>query len=330
MMDQLTAGFTGQIRDALHIGNEAKLHSWQNAISNVMVSGLGGSGIGGAVVAQLVQDELPVPLIVNNDYHIPAFVNEETLFIVSSYSGNTEETLSAFQQARARHAEVACVTSGGKVLEAAQANNLNHIVIPGGNPPRSMLAYSLVQQFFVLNHYGLIGDGFKKDLSAAADLLDAEEENIRAEAKKVAEFLHGRLPVIYAEARLNGVATRFRQQINENSKMLCWHHVLPEMNHNELVGWAGGNENLAVVFLRTNQDYKRTELRMNISQRVIKKYTSNLMEIQSKGESRIEQALYHIHLEDWVSVYLAEMKEIDPVEVDVITVLKEELAKVNL
>ncbi len=327
-MDKLIAAFAQQLRDALAIGRAADLPAWSGTIRNVTVSGLGGSGIGGAIVSQLTSDDAEVPVLVNNNYHLPAYIREQSLVVVSSYSGNTEETINAFQQALDRNAEIACITSGGKALALSQQHQLNHIVIPGGNPPRSMLAFSLVQQFFILKHYGIISESYISDLENAVVLIEKEEEAIRAEAKKVAAFLHKKIPVIYAEARYAAVATRFRQQLNENAKMVCWHHVLPEMNHNELVGWAGGSEELAVVILRNEDDDFRTQVRMDISQKIIGRYTSNIMEITSKGNSRVERSLYHIHLEDWVSYYLAEMKAIDAVEVDVIAYLKTELGKV--
>jgi glucose/mannose-6-phosphate isomerase len=125
-----------------------------------------------------------------------------------------------------------------------------------------------------------------------------------------------------------GVATRFRQQINENSKMLCWHHVIPEMNHNELLGWRTNVNNLAVVFFRNKLDFKRNGMRIDINKKVLSKYTQNITEVWSKGESLIEASLYHINLGDWVSWYLSEINNVDAIEIDVINFLKNELAKV--
>ena len=137
-----------------------------------------------------------------------------------------------------------------------------------------------------------------------------------------------KIPVIYADANYEGIAVRFRQQINENSKMLCWHHVIPEMNHNELVGWTTKNDDLAVVIFRNDDDYFRTQKRMEVNKTVFEKYTSTIIEIYSKGNSQLEKAMYLLHLGDWVSYLIAEKKGIDVVEVDVITHLKNELAKI--
>lgn len=136
------------------------------------------------------------------------------------------------------------------------------------------------------------------------------------------------MPIIYAAADFEGVAVRFRQQINENSKMLCWHHVVPEMNHNELVGWRTKDNTKVVVLLRNETDYERTQLRMEINKTIIKKYTPNIIEIWSKGKSYLERVFYIVHLTDWASVFLAELNGIDDTEVKVIDFLKGELAKV--
>jgi glucose/mannose-6-phosphate isomerase len=136
------------------------------------------------------------------------------------------------------------------------------------------------------------------------------------------------MPVIYSDASFEGVAVRFRQQINENSKMLCWHHALPEMNHNELVGWTTPNDKLAVVFFRNETDYKRTQARMELTKKIVSGYTPHVFEIWSKGNTPIERTLYLVHLGDWISWYLSELKQIDATEVKVIDFLKGELAKV--
>ena len=128
--------------------------------------------------------------------------------------------------------------------------------------------------------------------------------------------------------RQEGVAVRFRQQINENSKMLCWHHVVPEMNHNELLGWRTNTNGLAVVYFRNKSDYDRNQIRIDINKKVISKFTQNITEIWSKGDSLIENSLYHINLGDWTSLYLSEMNNVDAIEIDVIDFLKGELAKV--
>lgn len=326
-MDKLVAGFAEQLKEAMAIGSNVHLRTPVAEIRNVIVTGLGGSGIGGNLVSEIVGNELKVPLQVNKEYGLPAYVNENTLVICSSYSGNTEETLTAFADAIKANALIICITSGGKLLELAKQYNLDHVVIPGGNPPRSCLGYSSVQQLYVLHQLGLISKQFEQDLQHTIALLERESEHIRTLAKAIAGQLYNRIPVLYTVTQMESVAVRFRQQINENSKMLCWHHVVPEMNHNELVGWRNKIGNWAPVFLRSREDFDRNQQRIEINKEVVSKYAEHVIEIYAKGESHMERAFYLIHLGDWVSVYLAELNGVDAVEVKVIDYLKNELAK---
>jgi len=327
-MRRLVKQFTNQLTDALSIGKKARLTLPKKSINSIVITGLGGSGIGGTIAKQLVANQIKVPLIVNNDYHLPAFVNENTLVIVSSFSGNTEETLEALKQAQSVNAEISCITSGGKLAEIAIENNYNLIILPEAFSPRAMLTYSIVQQFFLFKHYGIIDDSFIGKIQSTVTFLDSEVESIKDLAHQTALALHSKTFVIYSEASVEGVAIRLRQQINENSKSLGWHHVVPEMNHNELVGWAGGKPEYTVILLRTSYEFSRSKVRLDISKEIIKKYTPNIIELVAKGDSLIEQSFYHILLGDWISVYLAELNQVDDVEVKVIDYLKGELAKI--
>ena len=190
-----------------------------------------------------------------------------------------------------------------------------------------MFGYAFTELFFLLNHYGIINGSFKSDFKNAIALLNSEKESIQNQAIELAKKLYKQTPVIYVASGFEGVAIRCRQQINENSKMLCWHHVIPEMNHNELLGWRTNVESLAVVYFRNKCDYDRNQIRMDINKTVIEKYTDNITEIWSKGNSIIENSLYHINVGDWVSWYLSEMNNVDAIEIDVINFLKAELGK---
>jgi glucose/mannose-6-phosphate isomerase len=325
-MRNLVNDLPKQIQDAVDIANNVTLKPSYKLLKNVCISGLGGSGIGGTIVSQLAADNANLPINVNKDYTIPAFVNESTLFIASSYSGNTEETLSALKLAQEAGAEIACITSGGKLAEIAQENGYNCILIPGGYPPRAAFGYSSVQQFKILSHYGIISEGYLSQLASVESFLNSEKSEILKRAEDLTNSLYNTVPVIYADARFEGVAIRFRQQINENSKMLCWHHVIPEMNHNELVGWAPEYPNCSVVVFRNENDHAQTQKRMEFSKKRINTSTTNYSEVWSVGSNDIERAYYLVYLGDWVSVLLAEKKEIDPVEVDIISELKASLA----
>ncbi|NNF01621.1 MAG: bifunctional phosphoglucose/phosphomannose isomerase [Bacteroidia bacterium] len=327
-MKDLIADFTKHLRNAMEIGESATIKKDSDKIRNVLVTGLGGSGIGGTIIGTLIEKELNVPLLVNKDYFLPNWVNEHTLLVVCSYSGNTEETLNALKIAEEKGAKIVAITSGGKLLDRALDRSYDHIKIPGGLPPRAAFGLSFPQLFYMLNGVGLISDSFKSKLQSSIDLLDKEEENIKASAKALAGKLHNKIPIIYSSPMYEGTAVRFRQQINENSKMLCWHHVVPEMNHNELVGWTTKNDDLAVVMFRSNDDFFRTEKRIEITKEIASKYTANINEVRAMGSDLIEQSFYLIHFGDWVSWYLSEIKAIDATEVNVIDYLKSELAKI--
>lgn len=326
-MDELIQAFPAQLKRAIEIGEKSKIGKPKFPIRNILISGLGGSGIGGTILSNVLRDDISVPIIVNKEYQIPAFVNENTLVIISSYSGGTEETLSALMQAFQQNAQIICITSGGLVQQYAETNDIDYVLIDGGSPPRAAFGQSFVQLLYILHKQNLLEDGFKQYLQSSIELVETEQESIKEKAKKIAERLNGKTPVIYSDAKFEGVCIRFRQQINENSKMLCWHHVVPEMNHNELVGWREKNENIAVIFLRNNNDFERNQERMEFTKEVVSQYAGDVIEIYSKGDHDIIRSIYLIHLTDWVSYYLAVLKGVDAVEINVINKLKNKLAE---
>jgi len=327
-MKKLVLDFPIQLHEALIIGKNHRFIAQWKEFNNVVVTGLGGSGIGASIVQNYVFDKLKIPFIVNKDYFLPSFVNRKSLVIVCSYSGNTEETLMAMQQAVKKRATIVCITSGGAVAELANKKHLDCILVPAGMPPRSCLGYSLVQLLFVLAQFGLIGNSFEKEINRAIRQMKDGETETQKKALAIAKKLLGKLPVIYAAGHFEGVAIRFRQQLNENSKMLAWHGVVPEMNHNELVGWRDEAKDKAVVILRNKDDYERVQTRIEINKKIIRKHTNTIIEIYSEGKSYWEEAFYLIHLTDWVSVLLADLRELDATEVKVIDFLKKSLAKV--
>ena len=329
MMQELILDFSKHISQAIKIGTQTEFKQSKEDIQNVLICGLGGSGISGTIISQLLAQECQVPINVNKDYHIPTYVNKNTLVICSSYSGNTEETLTMYEQATKKGAEVCIVTSGGRFKELAEANGHNHIVIPGGLPPRAAFGLAFPQTLIAFHKYELISVNKVSELENAIHLLNEEELAIQEVAHNLANQLHGYIPVVYSESSLEGVCVRFRQQINENSKNLCWHHVIPEMNHNEIVGWKSNIDQLAVVILRADSDFYRNVERINYLKIVVNKCTDNITEVFAKGKNSIERAIYLIHLGDWASYYLAELKGIDSVEVDVITGLKNMLADLD-
>lgn len=328
-MDKLISAFPENITEALEIGLKAKLINKPEGVSNIVICGLGGSGIGGALISKWVEQLCPVPINLVQDYELPSYVGENTLVICSSYSGNTEETLYCAKAALDKNATLVGVTSGGELLEICQQNNLDHILVPGGNPPRSALAYSLIQLANILVRYGFVEEKILTQIEKARMLLMQEEKAIKKRAMEVAEFFHGdKVPVLYSTSSFGPVLVRARQQINENSKVLCWHHIIPEMNHNELVGWGGGDDRFAVLFLDSLWISGRNKKRLELTREIVSKKTPYVKTLNGVGNSLVEQSIYFINLLDWTSFYLAEMKKVDSVEVDVIDHLKGELAKI--
>ncbi len=327
-MRELILHFVNQIIESCEIADKKPLSPYNKEIRNVVISGLGGSGIGGTIVENLAKGVAKVPFTITKDYSIPQFVDEHTLFIASSYSGNTEETLEALELAHKKNAKIVCVTSGGKVQEFAEQNQLDYRIIPGGNPPRACLGYSFSQLINILISYQIFPASYREDLMKSVDLLVKEEENIQQLALSFAQNLYKKRVIIYSEYSLEGATIRLRQQLNENSKMLCWHHVIPEMNHNELVGWTEENDNLAVLFIKNDtNDYPKNRLRMDISNKIVTKYTPNVYELYTKGETLLQNTLYFIHVGDWISYYLSELNGVDIMDIAVINYLKSTLAK---
>lgn len=324
-MKELITRFPAQLREAVTIAQNSTLSKAKHPIRNVVICGLGGSGIGGTIVKEIVHAEATVPIDVMKSYSLPSYVNENTLVICSSYSGNTEETLESFSIAREQKAHIVCVTSGGKMLELAKEYGYDSIVVPGGMPPRTCLGYSLTQLLHILSFHGIAPDHSTHILSGAKLQEDSLPIFTKA-AERMAEILNGKFPVIYSTSLHEGVAIRFRQQLNENAKVLCWHHVIPEMNHNELVGWSHDYPEVAVLLFRDTDEHPRNELRIEICKKIFEKYACCVLEIPSKGKHIIEKKLYWIHFGDWVSYYLSLQRKVDSMEVHIIEQLKKDLA----
>jgi glucose/mannose-6-phosphate isomerase len=328
-MEKMVQRFQEQLVEALEIAKNFKFTRHSAPLRSVFISGLGGSGIGGSYVQYLLADECTLPVVVNKGYDMPSWVNKHTLAICSSYSGNTEETLEVFEQLLKTGAKVVVISSGGKLIELAKKHGLDYLQVPNNwSSPRACIGYSVVAQLAVFKGAKLISGKALTHVKSGIKLLNSNQKDIQKNARKMASFLTNKIPVIYSADRFEPVAIRWRQQINENAKMLCWHHVLPEMNHNELVGWREEQSSIAVIWLRNEDDYQRTKIRTDITKGVVEHFASASFEVWSKGKNTIERALYLTNLGDWLSVYLAQARGVDPIEIKVIDFLKGELAKV--
>lgn len=326
-MDFYIESFINLLEEGLKIGKRFELKNTQAQVKHVVMAGLGGSGIGAEIVLNYLERSTPVPLVLSKDYFLPGFVNAETLVIVCSYSGNTEEALYVLEEAISKKATIVCITSGGKLQELARENDIDFILLPAGIPPRACIGCSFSQILFVLQQFALVNEAFETEISNSVKLLSGELDTIKKDAAALAEKLQHKLPVIYSDQRIAGVATRWRQQFNENSKVLGWERPFPEMNHNELVGWRDQAENLAVIFLHTGSELDRVSKRFEINRSVICNFTDNVYDIVAKGDSFLEKAIYLTLLGDWTSWYLAELRGVDAVEVNVIDYLKNALNK---
>ena len=329
-MDKLIQAFPENITEALEIASKVQLRKPKSDIANVVICGMGGSGIGGRLLSKWVEGSIKIPVQVVQEYELPDYVNENTMVIGSSYSGNTEETLMCIQDAIARKAHLVAVTSGGELEALSKKHNFDLITVPGGNPPRTALAYSLIQLTNIFVQNGFVDAGILQQIEKARLLLIQEEKSIKKKAKELAAFLSGeKTAILYGSTAFEPVLVRGRQQINENSKLLCWHHVIPEMNHNELVGWGGGDNRFAAVFFDSVWLNTRNKRRIEITEEIIRGKTFHVKTIKGVGNSLIEQSIYFINVIDWASLYLANLKQVDAVEVDVIDYLKAELSKLK-
>ncbi len=317
----LVASFPKQLIESAEIAAQFSLTKTYN-FQNIVITGLGGSGIGGAIISDLLKASSKFPIHVNKGYNLPGFANQHTLVIACSYSGNTEETISVFDQAVSNNCQLIGITSGGELEKKCTSNNFEFVIIPGGLPPRAAFGYPFVQLNHILQLLDINTDFSINQIHEIGNWLLDNQETTSLEAKKMAVSMHGTIPVLYGEDRLDGVIQRFRQQINENAKMLCWHHVIPELNHNEIVGWRSKENRLSVLIIQDGDEFYRNQKRTEYLNEVVTQYAGNVFHLMANGKSALAKTLYLIHFADWLSVHLAEIKQIDPIEVKVIEALK--------
>lgn len=332
------ADFPKQVEEAVRIGKAAKIKLNVKGIQNIVLTGLGGSAIGGDLLRSYLADDLAIPFLVNRNYLLPHCVGKNTLVIVSSYSGNTEETISAHKDAIKRKAKVLCISTGGATSAMAKKYKQPWIQIPPGLSPRAALGYSFFPLLIALAKLGFIKSK-EKEIQETIRLLKVKAslysnpESPENAPLKLAEQLKGKLPVIYSPAEhLDAINLRWRGQIAENAKQLSSGHVLPEMNHNELVGWKVLTDlmkQMHVIFLKDSGTHRRVAIRESITKQVLSQYAGMISEVSSEGKSLLARMFSLIHFGDWVTLYLAILNNEDPEPVAVIDYLKGELGKVK-
>jgi glucose/mannose-6-phosphate isomerase len=322
-----------QLRDALWRVESANLEP-HDAPGGLVVAGMGGSAIGGALARGALGDRASRPIVLARGYALPAWTTPDTTVLCASYSGNTEETLAVFEAAGALGARRIVATTGGKLAEAARADQIPIIPLPGGFQPRVAVAYSLV---VALEVAGLCGAGER--LHAEVDVAAAHAEQLVSEwspdgrddclAKELARGLHGTVPQIVGAGLTAPVAYRWKTQINENAKAPSFANELPELDHNEIAGWEGANElgRFSAVFLDDSDLHPRIRQRIELTRGWIASRGAVTHRIETIGETRIERLVSLVLLGDLVSLYLAVLRAVDPSPVDAIERLKQALAR---
>ncbi len=336
----LLLDFPLQCKAAADIGRRATLLFEKREVSKIIFAGLGGSAIGADLVRSYLYFESKIPIIVCREYELPAYVDSKTVVFISSYSGNTEETLSAYASAKEKGATLIAISSGGTLKEYAQKDKVSFIEIPKGLAPRCALGYLSIIPLCLLAKMGLIKDMDPSIAEVIKVLEEIKRKNINPNigqkdniAKSVALKLLHKFTVIYsASVHFDICTTRFRGQLAENAKALASAHVFPEMNHNEIVGWQNPKKlfkNFVVILLRDKEMHPRVAKRMDITKDILEKEGILVMEIWSRGEGLLSRIFSLIYIADFISYYLAVLYGIDPTPVERITYLKKELAKSN-
>lgn len=305
---------------------------------NFVVAGMGGSAIAGDLARSLLTPSLLVPFSVHRHYILPEYVDDESLVVSSSYSGNTEETIAATEDALRRKAMIAAISTGGLLKDICELNEVPMCQVPEGLQPRAALGYSFACLMLFCEKIGLIKDyeeELKQTIAGLQKYRDVyiEDNPVQSNtAKSLALRLHGKATVIYSGPTLtDGVGWRLKGQICENGKQLAWVNQFPEFNHNEIEGWnpriGDLKDQVAVVILRDAEDMAQIRTRMNVVRDQIKEQGVDVVELHSKGKSRTERMFSLIQLGDFASYYLAVLNGVDPTPVTSIEALKQQMSE---
>ena len=329
--------FPENIIDAIKLSENITLKNEYLDVNNIIIAGMGGSAIGGDVVYSLIKNEIKIPFFVNRGYELPAWANSSTLIICSSYSGNTEETISILEKARSLDAKVIGITTGGVLKSLCKDYSFDFVKIPSGLQPRAALAFSFIPLLYILKKTSMIDVEVKTWLKSSADLIKSKREEYSLDkennpAYQLANKLYKKLAIIYADSEsLETVAVRLKGQICENSKILAYHSIYPEMNHNEIVGWENNEEFFSsyyVLWLMDEGMNSRNKSRKSIISEILSDLNVSQQEIKVDGNSFKERFLLLIHYGDWLSYWCAILHNTDPSPVKNIQTLKDKLSKI--
>ena len=326
-------GLPDQLRDALWRVESAAIEP-RDAPGGLIVAGMGGSAIGGALAQAALGDRASRPIMVARGYALPAWTTPDTTVLCASYSGNTEETLAVYEAAGALGAHRIVATTGGRLATAARGDRVPVIPLPGGFQPRAAVAYSLV---IALEVAGLCGAGER--LHAEIDVAAAHAERLVERwgpdtsddclPKELARGIHGTVAQIAGAGLTAPIAYRWKTQFNENAKLPCFAGELPEIDHNEIEGWTGAAAlgRFSAVFLDDSDLHPRIRQRIELTRGLIASHAAATYRIESIGETRVERLVSLVLLGDLVSLYLAVLRDVDPTPVPAIERLKSALAR---
>ncbi len=325
--------FPEHIEDAVNLAEIFSLTPFRP--DNIIVAGMGGSAIGGEILSDFLFESLKIPIIVNKRGELPAFADKKTLLFVVSYSGNTEETLNQFSKGLKTGCRIIAITSGGKVEEICKSTKTPMIKIPPNFQPRVAIAYLFFPMLIVLkklelyNPKGEITDA----IEAVKSLRDKIKPDVKSEnnvAKALAQKLYKKIPVIYSGVNYKAIANRWHTQFNENAKILAWCGFLPEIDHNEIVGWCDCycQDQYMVLHLRDPLESKELQKRTDVTIRDIFEVSAcGSHQIVAEGETKLGRMMYLLHLGDVTSIYLAILRGTDPTPVQAIDRLKRALSE---
>jgi len=322
-------------RDAIKRAKQVNLPKKANP-QNIVIVGMGGSAIGGEILKDWLRDELPLSIEVCRDYILPAYVNKDTLVFANSYSGNTEETLTAFLTAIKRKCTVLAVTSGGQLGAFCKKLQVPHVMIPSDLQPRVAVPYMFFPLPVLLEKLGILSD-IEGELEEAIAVLEkvakANASTVPAgdnTAKQLATDLLGTFPVVYGFRQYTSIAHRLKAQFNENSKVHSRSNVFPELNHNETVGYEAPEaftKQQSVILIRDPQDPQEIRNRIETTTDLVFNRAKTVQEITAEGKGKLAKMFSVLCTGDYTSVYLAILQNKDPTPVKIIDRVKSELAK---
>lgn len=318
-MEKILDGFPDQVKKGIQLAEDMAV---KGDFDKIVLCGMGGSALAGEILKCYLKYDLKIPLITLKTYNLPTYVDKNTLFIASSYSGNTEEAVAAYREAIRKKVPTVVIASGGKLEELSGMNKTPIIKIPSGIQPRLSIGYSFFALLKLFENSGFI-ESKEQDTRKTEKAL--KKSIYKEMAKKIAMKLKDKIPIIYVSDDMEAVAYKWKININENSKTHAFCNKIPEMNHNEINGYVVIKGNYHVLFIKNDEDHERVQKRFKINKELIKEKKVEVTEIEIKGDCFLTKLFSAIYIGDWVSYYLALEEGINPTPVEIVEDLKKQL-----